>query len=329
MFFKLFKVSVNALIGIIFLGVGGYGYAQEKLNLTFNSVAQSGPHDFVYSIHMDGSNGIAVGGYGLILRTNDGGSTWSKSAFPTKSNGLFSGVTKSGKCIAAGQSGWIISSEDCKSWVQAKPITNERILSVDLNSKGYAVAVGGFGLLMQSFDWGKSWEKITVDWTKVIDDPAEPHLYKVIVSDSGVVTIAGEFELIMQSTDQGKKWKGLHKGTRSLFGMAITPSGQIIAVGQEGLILKSDAQKGNWAVINSKITNLLTDISVNSDGQIAYIAGMRILLKSTDGGKSFSQIQNNKISQNIFSSLSLADTKLSSKSFLVGGAAGQIFKVNF
>ena len=288
------------------MGVGGYGYAQEKLNLTFNAVAQSGPHDFVYSIHMDGSNGIAVGGYGLILRTNDGGSTWSKSAFPTKSNGLFSGVTKSGKCIAAGQSGWIISSDDCKSWVQAKPITNERILSVDLNSKGYAVAVGGFGLLMQSFDWGKSWEKITVDWTKIIDDPAEPHLYKVIVSDSGV-----------------------HKGTRSLFGMAITPSGQIIAVGQEGLILKSDTQKGNWVVINSKINNLLTDISVNSDGQIAYIAGMRILLKSTDGGKSFSQIQNNKISQSIFSSLSLADTKLSSKSFLVGGAAGQIFKVNF
>ena len=58
MFLKMFKVSVSALIGSILLGVGGYCYAQEKLNLPFNSVAQSGPHDFVYSIHMDGSDGI-------------------------------------------------------------------------------------------------------------------------------------------------------------------------------------------------------------------------------------------------------------------------------
>ena len=95
----------------------------------------------------------------------------------------------------------ILVSNDCKQWSVTPPVSTARILAVNVNANGLAYAVGGFGAVQKSVDWGKTWQPISIDWKAFTPDGAEPHLYDVHVSDAAEITIVGEFELILRSKD--------------------------------------------------------------------------------------------------------------------------------
>jgi photosystem II stability/assembly factor-like uncharacterized protein len=244
------------------------------------------PHDILYALSLEGANGIAVGDYGLVMETADSGATWKKQAKPATELGLVSVVRRQGHCIAGGQSGLILTSNDCKAWSVAPPVSKARMLSVNVNANGIAFAVGGFGAVQKSADWGKSWEPISIDWKAFTPDGAEPHLYDVSVSDAGEITAVGEFELILRSKDGGATWVALHKGTRSLFSLKVLDNGEIYAVGQEGLILKSADMGKVWAEQNSGTKSVLTGVWAAPNGQ-AMVCGIYTILASNDGGKSW------------------------------------------
>lgn len=243
-------------------------------------------HDMLYALSLEGRNGIAVGDAGLILETSDGGTKWSRQAKPATDRGLFGVVRKQGRCIATGQQGLIMASSDCRDWKSSVAVTKARILAVDVNSSGTAYAVGGFGTLLKSMDWGSSWQVVALDWKPFTSEGAEPHLYDVHVAESGEVTVVGEFELILRSADGGVTWTALHKGKRSLFGLQILDNGEVYAVGQEGVILKSADRGGAWTELDSGTKTILTGIWAAPDGR-AVASGIYTILSSSDGGRSW------------------------------------------
>ena len=283
-------------------------------------------HDFIFSISLDGKDGVAVGDHGLILSTKDTGHSWVKAENSVTKGALFSVVRKSGKCLASGQLGEIIRSDDCQKWEVIKPIMDARLLSVDMNSKGQAIAVGGFGAILKSDDWGKTWSAVTPSWPSVLKHDAEPHLYSANISDDGVATIAGEFELVMRSADGGKNWKLLHKGMRSLFSLALTTGNEMYAVGQEGLILKSSDDGASWAQIKSGTNALLNDIFVSKDANTIVIAGMRTLLNSKNGGKTFTTDQSPKVKAGVFSAIAGDSVNKKEVNIFIGGSGAEIFE---
>ena len=252
-------------------------------------------HDMLYGISLEGQNGIAVGDFGLILETADGGLSWAKQAQSATTLGLFGVVRKQGHCIAGGQSGVILSAADCKQWTLAAPATKARILALAVNGSGTAYAVGGFGTLLKSADWGKSWQALSVDWKPFTSEGAEPHLYDVHVAEDGEVTLVGEFELILRSKDGGASWQALHKGKRSLFGLKILDDGEAYAVGQEGVILKSADRGMSWTEQDSGTKSILTGIWAQPDGRAAA-SGIYTILSSANGGKSW-QIDGSKLAK--------------------------------
>ena len=282
-------------------------------------------HDFIFSISLDGKDGVAVGDHGLILSSSDGGHSWTKVENSATKSALFSVVRKSGKCLASGQSGEIIRSDDCKKWEVIKPIMDARLLSVNMNSKGQAVAVGAFGAIQKSDDWGKTWSALTPPWQAVLKQDAEPHLYSANVSDDGNITVAGEFELVLRSADGGKNWKTLHKGARSIFSLALRGNG-IYAVGQEGLILKSSDNGGSWSQIKSGTNALLNDLFVSKDANTFVIAGMRAVLISKDGGKTITSNNSPKVKSGIFSTV-VGDSVGGKLNIFIGGSAAEIIEV--
>jgi photosystem II stability/assembly factor-like uncharacterized protein len=244
------------------------------------------PHDMLYGLSLEGANAIAVGDFGLVVESSDGGRSWTRQARSPTEKSLLSVARKAGRCIAGGQQGLILIADDCKQWHAAPPVTSARILAVDMNASGIAYAVGGFGTLLRSADWGRNWQVLTPDWKAFSSDGAEPHLYDVQVADNGEATVVGEFEMVLRSRDHGASWSLLHKGRRSLFALKALAGGELYAVGQEGLVLKSPDNGGHWQELDSGSKSILTGIWATADGQVVA-SGIYTILQSGDGGRSW------------------------------------------
>lgn len=279
---RLRRLPFLAWCAGILLGSGSVLAGSGEPQLVSHGIA----HDMLYGLSMEGLNGITVGDFGLILETADGGANWTKQGRGATNLGLFGVVRKQGRCIAGGQNGLIMASADCKRWTVSPPVSKARILSVQVNAAGVAYAVGGFGAMLKSVDWGKSWQPVSIDWKAFTSEGAEPHLYDVHVAENGEVTVIGEFELILRSKDGGASWQALHKGKRSLFGLKILDNGEAYAVGQEGVILKSTDRGVTWSEQGSGTQSILTGIWALPDGQ-AVASGIYTILYSGNAGKSW------------------------------------------
>lgn len=303
-----------------------FTYAQVPNKDALQIVAQGQPHDVIYGMDFEGGNGIAVGAFGVMLTSADGGNTWQKTEKQVTQSALFSVVRKSDQCLASGQMGLILRSSDCKTWEVVKPVSDARLLSIDVNQQGKAVAVGGFGAILVSLNWGKTWSVVDAPWKSILGQNAEPHLYAAHINDAGIITIAGEFGLVIQSVDGGKNWKTLHKGEHSLFGMQITNDGQMYAVGQQGVIIKSTNNGGSWSLIKTESKSLLTGIWVSRDTKTVVITGMRTLLQSNNGGTNFKADTSMLVSQSVLTAVTGHESDNKKSIVLISGPAGQILK---
>lgn len=321
------------------MGLIGKSAVLASLALAFAATARDGvdiqpasqgkPHDFVYGLSFEGKHGIAVGDHGLLLATRDGGSSWEKLTVPEAKGAYFAIARSGGKCMAGGQEGAILRSDDCRRWEAVRPVTAARILGMHSNSQGTGYAVGGFGTILKTTDWGKTWKPMPVDWKTLLGGDAEPHLYAVHVGADGEATLAGEFELVLRSSEGGGRWEVLHKGQRSLFGLSVGQDGRLFAVGQEGLILRSGDRGRSWTTVPTRTKSILTDIWVSQDGLAAMAVGVRALLLSRDGGASFLADTSAAATRDIHSSVRAVEEQGAGHKVFVGGARGEILRTTF
>ncbi len=266
-------------------GFGSAVLAQEGDAIV--EVLESGiPHDKLFAIDMKGSWGLAVGSYGLMRETADGGETWT-TADPLTNKALL-GVTAAGDTqIVVGQQGTIFRRIEGADWKQVEAGLTQRIMDVDLNDSGLGYIVGEFGFMAKSEDAGLTWTVVTKDWESVNEEGYEPHLYSTVVKNDGTIFVAGEFGLIMMSTDRGQTFKQVHGGDEGVFAVhfAKDGSGSGYAVGQEGLVLKTLDAGSTWSsVAIDTNSNLLGVWSGNGE---VVVTAIRDLLRSNDDGKSF------------------------------------------
>ena len=91
---------LKTAVALTFLGVVGSAFAADN----FQSVRSGLPHDAIYSIDRSGNALWAIGGHGLVLRSNDDGGEWEKIARP----GDFAALgmdTLDGRPVLVGQAG--------------------------------------------------------------------------------------------------------------------------------------------------------------------------------------------------------------------------------
>lgn len=284
-------------------------------------------HDALYDVVFEGERGMAVGAFGNVLATADGGATWQVQAFPMKHLALMAVAMREGKCIAVGQTGLVYAAADCKTWKAAPSMTKSRLLAVDVNRQGVAYAVGAFGTILKSTDWGQSWAAQTVDWSTVTDDGAEPHLYDIHVAEDGSVTAVGEFELVMRSSD-GKQWKALHKGERSLFGLSVVEGGKkMYATGQSGALLSSADGGVTWASHQTGTGAILTGVHATAKGEV-LASGINAVVLSRDGGASWSPVNSKLVRNAWYQALAASEGPGGKRRVVAVGAGGTILELD-
>jgi hypothetical protein len=276
-------------------------------------------HQALFSVATHGDAAIAVGAAGEIVESSDAGKSW-KTVQPAPTSLSLLGVAiADGQALAVGQEGLVLVMDSDGKWKKAASGTDNRLFAVAANAHGRAVAVGAFGTIIQSDDGGNSWASIAPDWTKVTKDGEQPHLYDVAVDESGVATVAGEFGLIMRSGDGGKTWQTLHQGDASMFAMQLLADGSGYAVGQDGTVLHRAAGDASWEAVDAGTKAIL--LGVHVAGEAITVTGMHDMVRSADGGKTWTHIGGGEATSTWYEGISGLG---SSGSMLVVGHSGQI-----
>ncbi len=220
--------------------------------------------------------GFVAGDGGILMATEDGGSSWHKVASSTDRN-LLSIQFVGDKGWIAGYDGVILHSEDGgKTWVNQKSDTTQpvdRIYSADAE-QGWAV--GGVGTLVRTTDGGQNWKLVDLPtdfWTlssvyfrdkdngwivgfqgrilrtqdggltwKALKSPVANWLTSIRFDRQGRGWIAAESDLLV-SEDGGETWRNIPvKG--SIYVNRIQPVGDILwAVGRMGLLKQPNTRE--------------------------------------------------------------------------------------
>ncbi|ABS62778.1 conserved hypothetical protein [Parvibaculum lavamentivorans DS-1] len=311
---KRFVVVVAALL---FLPVLVADAATGDLSLRYRGTA----HDALFDISFDNSFGIAVGGGGTVLASEDGGLSWAHYVRPDTSLALLGVIAEGGKRFAVGQSGQIFRL-DGDSWSPLESGTDARLFSIALGHNGLVVVVGGFGTILVSHDNGATWSAATIDWMPILNDYVEPHLYAVQIQN-GVITVAGEFGLILRSLDDGASWTVAHRGEASIFDFSIDQKGLGLAVGQEGLVLATADGGASWRESGRLSGTPL--LGVWQSGARAFAVGIRGGYASNDGGRNWKSVTRSDIETGWYQAVASSASR--DKPVLVGHR-GRILEVD-
>lgn len=216
--------------------------------------------------------GWAVGGSGLVIRSDDGGQTFTPSSPATTTlNGVYFLDELEG--WAVGNSGIAIHTIDGGDhWTQTTPG------SLALNSVYFADAnhgwiVGDSGKILRTTNGGTSWTTST---------PTSAALYSVFAYDNQLAWAVGK-GVVLRTTNGGTNWTSGAPTTQTLRGVFFVNDLLGYAVGTNGAVLKSTNGGYSWTAKTATPSDLYSVFFVNATtGWAVGEAGA--ILSTTDGG---------------------------------------------
>ena len=191
---------------------------------------------------VDADNGWAVGAFGTIVRTRDGGNTWRPQVSHTTEQLFSVAFADAQHGWIAGRSGLILHSGDGGDNWRAQPSgTDRHLFKVEVLDRQRAWAVGDWGTILATHDGGATWENRSLDRDVILNDQAWPD------ADHG--WIVGESGAIFVTTDAGKTWNEQPSGVeKTLFGVCFTDLQHGWAVGLDGILIRTTDGGQTWQV---------------------------------------------------------------------------------
>ena len=222
---------------------------------------------------------LSVGVHGIILSSEDSGSTWRQVDRVPFSNTLTDIYCVSDtQCWAIGHDASIFHTIDSgETWTlqYEDEFFDAPLLSIYMSDYLYGVAIGAFGTSLKTDNGGETWEKALVT-----DDPYEPHLNYIFSSSrmkgmmgNDLIFVVGELGQIHVSDNDGKSWRLIDTGYfGSLWGGISVNQTQMILLGMSGKVLLvtfEDEKLNDFKVetIFIGIKNSLTEIKKLKNGK--------------------------------------------------------------
>ncbi|GIZ12106.1 hypothetical protein NCCP436_15220 [Pseudomonas sp. NCCP-436] len=253
-------------------------------------------HSLLLDVVDTGERLVTVGDRGHILYSEDQGQSWLQARVPSRQmlTSLFFVDARHG--WAVGHDAQILATTDGgETWVkQFDDLEREApLLDIWFKDADHGFAVGAYGALLETLDGGKTWD----DVSDRLDNEDAYHLNGIAaVKDSGLF-IVGEMGVMFRSADWGESWEKIaeppYEG--SLFGvMGTDQSGVLLAYGLRGHLFRSSDFGDSWQQIrlenpgNGPLEFGLSGAVLLADGSIVVVGHGGTVLKSDDGGRSFS-----------------------------------------
>jgi len=228
-----------------------------------------------------GAQGWALGTHGTIMKTTDGGLTWSSQGAPTEADLFGLAAVDRTTAWAVGAGGVILHTSDGgATWQQQASGATGGLLAVKALSARRAWVVGTRGLALVTADGGQSWQHRPTG--------LHENLFSVTFTDARHGWLAGNFGYILGTRDAGHTWRVQKSSTSAcLYGIAFTDSLHGLAVGGGGLVLRTADGGRTWRKASSGVGSQLSAVRMAS-AKAAWITGAGgIVLATSDGGRTW------------------------------------------
>lgn len=225
----------------------------------------------------DGLQGMAVGHEGWVLRTSDGGLSWTEVAFDEKNGEPLMGIARmpSGVWITVGAFGRALRSDDQGAhWeplVLPEAVGDKHLNRIVGSADGqHWLLVGEQGLVLRSSDGGAHWA--------LVEPFYNGSLYNALALPGGGWLVYGMRGNIFHSSGGDAPWtRSDMPAQASFFGHATTADGTIVLVGQGSLVATSKDGGRHFTLGRVQGRANLTDLVLAPDGTgwLASDAGLQ------------------------------------------------------
>ncbi|MEO8298830.1 MAG: YCF48-related protein, partial [Burkholderiales bacterium] len=226
--------------GVVMLSDDGRAFRQARqvpVDVTLNSVS-----------FVDDKQGWAVGHWGVVLATRDGGETWQ---------------------------------------LQRQSVKEDRpLFSVHFFDASHGVAVGLWSLVLVTQDGGANWKVVTPPPPEGAKK-ADLNLLGLFADAGGRLYAAAEKGMVLWSDDRGQNWSYADTGYKgSLWAGVALPGGSLLAGGLRGSLYRSADRGRTWSRVEQASKASITAMLPCGDG--ALVAGLDgLLLRSGSASAAF------------------------------------------
>ncbi len=246
----------------------------------------SGVTDRLYDVHfpVDDQTGYVVGSNGVILKTTNGGATWSDVSDPSYSNRLYSvHFTDNSTGHAVGDNLTILRTSDGgTSWTATTPPAGVHFYGVRFPDTLTGYIVGTSGTILKTIDGGDN-------WTDDISDPAysTTTYWDVDFVDTQTGYIAGNGDVVLKTTNGGTSWTNVvdapNMGSTQAAAIYFTDASTgYLVMGISSKIHKTTNGGTSWTSLNE--APILYDVHFPTASAGYATGSSSTILQTTDGG---------------------------------------------
>lgn len=217
---------------------------------------------------VDARQGWAVGHWGLILHSQDGGETWTVQRSDLETDRPLFAVHffDAQRGVAVGLWSLVLRTEDGgRQWQAVSPPPPEGARKADLNlyglfadGKGRLYAAAERGKLLRSDDFGQSWAYLSTGY--------KGSLWTGLATADGSLFAAGLRGSLFRSVDDGRSWTAVATGSTSSISAMAQVDRDLVAVGADGLLLRSSDGGRNFVTSPRADRLSLTAVIGAADG---------------------------------------------------------------
>lgn len=231
---------------------------------------------------------VAVGQRGTVLRSDDGGASFTQASVPVSTDltSVFFASPERGWVV--GHDGVVLATTDGgRSWLRQLDgrqlaLPDASLLDVWFADERTGFAVGAFNLILRTDDGGASW----TPWLDRTENPKGLHLH-AIARVAGDVWIVGEQGLVLRLDPARRRFMAVpvpHGG--SFFGVT-GDARTVVAYGLGGSAYRSRDRGARWEQVETGVDTALIAGSALPDGRLVLVTQAGEVLASADGGACF------------------------------------------
>jgi hypothetical protein len=285
-----FRKHSLALALTLFAGSVSHGaFAQAGAPVTLSPARADAHalHNMMLGAARAGSRIVAVGAYGYIILSDDGGGSYRQAdkvpVDTTLTSVSFAGAEQG---WAAGHGGVILHTADGgKSWALQRSDTSvdQPLFSVWFANANEGWAAGLWSLLLHTRDGGKSWQQVKLP-TAPGQQRGDLNLLHIFPGRDGALFVSAEQGVLYRSHDGGQHWEALATGSKaSLWSGVVTASGAIIVGGLGGKLLRSEDGGQHWQSLASPTSGSITALRSEGNQVMASSLSGALLVSEDDG----------------------------------------------
>ncbi|MBN3744283.1 glycosyl hydrolase [Burkholderia sp. Se-20373] len=237
---------------VVSVGANGIVLLSDNRGATYRQAKSVPVSSTLTSVSfIDARTGWAVGHWGAILKTTDGGETWAVQR--------------------------LVTSED-------RPLFGVHF--IDAN---HGVAVGLWSLILVTDDGGKTWTKREAVLPN--GKKSDLNLFGLFSNGNGEIFATAEKGQLLISRDKGNTWESVETGYKGSFwcGVAL-PNGVLLVGGLRGTLMRSEDNGHTWSRATLDTRNSITALASRGSAVLAVgVDGLQA--QSNDDGKTFQRLR--------------------------------------